>query len=182
MNSDVLRSQSMKAFSIFFAVLLFAGCGINSEKKKVLDRIAACEAKIYGDSTATIPDEKTGMEMIQAYTDYSNAWPKDTISAEYLFKGAEIAMNMNKSAMAIDYYNRILLNYPDFKKSAYCVFLQAFILENQMNQFDQAKSRYEEFIDKYPDHVLAKDARASIDNMGKPIEDLIKEWDKKNSQ
>ena len=171
-----------KIIFVVLSVLLVFGCGNNSEKKKALSRIAANEAKIFGDSTATIPDQKTGMDMIQAYTDYSTAWPKDTISAEFLFKGAEIAMNLNQSAMAIDYYNRILLNYPGFKKRPYCVFLQAFILENQMNLYDQAKARYQEFIDKYPDHILAKDARASIENMGKPIEELIKQWEEKNSK
>lgn len=171
-----------KILLLVFSVFLMAGCGANSEKKKALDRIATNEAKIFGDSKATIPDQKTGMEMIQAYTDYANAWPKDTISAEFLFKGAEIAMNLNQSGMAIEYYNRILLSYPAFTKRPYCLFLQAFILENQMNQYDQAKSRYQEFIDKYPDHVLAKDAKASIENMGKPIEELIKQWDEKNSR
>ncbi len=174
--------NSVKFLLIAFSVIFMVSCGENSEKKKAKEVIAASEAKIFGDSTATIPDEKTGLEMITAYTDYSKAWPKDTISAEYLFKAAEIAMNMNKSAMAIDYYNRILLSYPGFSKTPYCIFLQAFILENQMNQYDQAKARYQEFIDKYPDHVLAKDARASIDNMGKPIEELIKQWDKNNSK
>lgn len=171
-----------KTVLFIFSVILIAGCGINSEKKKVLDKIAVHEAKIFGDSTATIPDQQTGMEMIQAYADYANAWPKDTISAEFLFKGAEIAMNLNQSGMAIDFYNRILLSYPAFKKRPYCIFLQAFILENQMNQYDQAKARYQEFIDKYPDHILVKDAEASIRNMGKPIEELIREWDEKNSR
>ena len=164
------------------SVILIAGCGVNSEKKKALDRIGVNEARIFGDSTATIPDQKTGMEMIQAYADYANAWPKDTISAEFLFKGAEIAMNLNQPGMAMEYYNRILLYYPEFKKRPYCIFLQAFILENQMNQYDQAKARYQEFIDKYPDHVLARDAQKSIENMGKPIEELIKEWEEKNSK
>jgi len=175
-----MRSSSV--FILFVSVVFLAGCGQNSGKKKALDKIAMSEAKIFGDSTATIPDQKTGMEMIQAYTDYSNAWPKDTSSAEFLFKAAEIAMNLNQSGMAIDYYNRILLNYPEFNKRPYCIFLQAFILENQMNLFDQAKARYQEFIDKYPDHILVKDAKASIENMGKPIEELIKEWDLKNSR
>jgi TolA-binding protein len=172
----------IKIMLLLVSVTLIISCGTNAEKKKILDRIAASEAKIFGDTTATIPDEKTGMEMIQAYTDYANAYPKDTISAEFLFKGAEIAMNLNKSGMAIEYYNRILLSYPAFEKRPYCVFLQAFILENQMNQYDQAKARYQEFIDKYPDHVLVKDAQASIENMGKPIEELIKQWDEKNSR
>lgn len=171
-----------KFLLLAIAAVLMISCGGDPEKKKVIERIAAGEAKIFGDSTATIPDEAIGMEVIQAYTDYANGWPKDTISAEYLFKGAEIAMNLNKSGMAIEYYNRILLNYPEFKKRPYCMFLQAFILENQMNQYDQAKARYQEFIDKYPDHILVNDARASIENMGKPIEDLIKEWDLKNTK
>jgi len=174
--------KTVRLLILVLSVVLIAGCGTNSEKKKVLDRIAANEAIIFGDSTATIPDQKTGMEMIQAYTDYANAWPKDTISAEFLFKGAEIAMNLNQSTMAIEYYNRILLNYPDFSKRAFCLFLQAFILENQLNLYDQAKIRYQEFIDKYPEHVLVKDAMASIQNMGRPIEELIKEWDAKNSK
>jgi TolA-binding protein len=167
---------------VAFTVVLIAGCGDNGEKKKAVSRIAACEAKIFGDSTATIPDEKTGLEAIQAYTDFANAWPKDTLSAEYLFKGAEIAMNLNKSAMAIEGYNRILLNYPDFSKKPICIFLQAFILENQMMMYDQAKTRYQEFIEKYPEHVLAKDAKASIDNMGKPVEELIRQWEQNNSK
>jgi TolA-binding protein len=171
-----------KIVVLVLSATLIAGCGVNSEKKKAIEKITASEAKIFGDSTATIPDQKTGMEMIQAYVDYANAWPKDTISAEFLFKGAEIAMNLNQSGLAIEYYNRILLNYPEFKKRPYCVFLQAFILENQMNQYEQAKARYQEFIDKYPDHVLVKDAQASIENMGKPIEELIKQWDEKNSR
>jgi outer membrane protein assembly factor BamD (BamD/ComL family) len=162
-------------------MLVAVGCGANSEKKKALERIANQEAIIFGDSTATIPDQATGLAMIQAYADYANAWPEDTISAEFLYKGAEIAMNLNQPGMAIDYYNRILLDYPQFGKRAYCIFLQAFILENQMNLYDQAKARYQEFIEKYPDHVLVKDAEASIQNMGKPIEELIREWDQKNS-
>jgi TolA-binding protein len=164
------------------AVLLVAGCAGNAEKRKILDRIEAGEAKIFGDSLKAMPDQNTGMEMIQAYTDYANAFPDDTASAEYLFKGAEIAMNMKMSAMAIEYYKRIASAYPTYSKVPYCIFLQAFILENQLSQFDLAKGLYEEFLQKYPDHVLARDAQSSIDNMGKPIEELIREWESRSQE
>ena len=36
------------------------------------------------------------------------------------------------------------------------------------------------FIDKYPDHELADDAATSIKNLGKPIEEIIKEFEKEN--
>jgi len=162
------------------AVAILAGCAGNAEKKRILDRIAASEAKIFGDSLRAIPDQNTGMEAIQAYTDYANEYPGDTLSAEYLYKGAEIAMNLKMSAMAVEYYKRILEAYPAYSRAPYCIFLQAFILENQMNQYDQAKALYQEFIDKYPNHALTRDARLSIENMGKPIEELIREWESKN--
>jgi len=165
---------------IFAAVLTF-GCGQGGEKKKMINRIAAGEAKIFGDSVSTIPDQNTGMEMIQAYTDFANEYPEDTASAEYLFKGAEIAMNMKMSAMAIEYYRRIIDSYPSYSRVAYCLFLQAYILENDLKQYDQATQVYQQVVDKYPNHVLAKDARASIQNMGKPIEELIREWEQKNN-
>jgi outer membrane protein assembly factor BamD (BamD/ComL family) len=169
-------------FVLLVLALMTLGCGQGAEKKKLTDRIAAGEAKIFGDSLSTIPDQNTGMEMIQAYTDFANEFPDDTASAEYLFKGAEIAMNMKMSAMAIEYYRRIIDSYPNYSKVAYCLFLQAFILENDLKQYDQAKQVYQDFVNKYPNHVLAKDALASIQNMGKPIEELIKEWEQQNKQ
>ena len=175
----------MRIRTLLFGSLTFlflTGCAGNAEKRKILDRIEAGEARIFGDSLRTLPDQNTGMEMIQAYTDYANAYPDDSASAEYLFKGAEIAMNMKMSAMAIEYYKRIAAAYPAYSKVPYCIFLQAFILENQLNQYDQAKSFYQEFLQKYPNHVLARDAQLSIDNMGKPIEDLIREWESRSQE
>jgi outer membrane protein assembly factor BamD (BamD/ComL family) len=174
--------KNLTVLLIIVVNILAAGCGQGGEKKKMIERIAAGEAKIFGDTTSTIPDQNTGMEMIQAYTDFANEFPEDTASAEYLFKGAEIAMNMKMSAMAIDYYRRIIDSYPSYSKVAYCLFLQAFILENDLKQYEQAKQVYQDFVSKYPNHVLVKDAMASINNMGKPIEELIKEWEQQNKQ
>ncbi len=168
---------------IFVAsLLIFAGCGRNAEKKKLIEKIAAGEARIFGDSVTVSPDLNTGMEMIQAYTDFANEYPDDTASAEYLFKGAEIAMNMKMSGMAIEYYKRIVDSWPGYSKVGYCIFLQAFILENDLKQYDQATNAYQDFLNRFPDHVLAKDARMSIQNMGKPIEELIREWEMQNKE
>ncbi|HBB93007.1 MAG: hypothetical protein A2X22_11300 [Bacteroidetes bacterium GWF2_49_14] len=175
----------MKNFLILVFVmsaLILTGCGRNAEKKKLIEKIAAGEARIFGDTITVSPDLNTGMEMIQAYTDFANTYPDDTASAEYLFKGAEIAMNMKMSGMAIEYYKRIVDSWPGYSKVGYCIFLQAFILENDLKQYDQATKAYEDFLNRFPDHVLAKDARMSIQNMGKPIEELIREWETQNKE
>ena len=45
-----------------------------------------------------------------------------------------------------------------------------------MQQYDEAKKLYREFLDKYPGHELAEDAMVSIQNMGKSLEELIDSW------
>lgn len=161
--------------------ILLASCTGSREKRKMTGLISEMEAKLYGD-TVTIMDNSRGMEMIRAYTGFADAYPDDTASAEYLFKSAEIAMNLKMSGMAIEYYKRIIGAYPAFKKVPYCIFLQAFILENQLQQYDQAKALYEQFARQYPNHPLADDARLSVENMGKPLEELIKSWEQKKQE
>ena len=162
--------------AIFLAAALLTACDANREQKKARERISSLEAQAYGD-TVTVIDPGLGMEMIQAYTDYANTYPEDTLSAEYLYKGAEIAMNLKMAGLAIETYKRILASYPNFSKSDYCIFLQAFILENQLEQFDQAKLLYEEFVRLFPDHPMADDAKLSIQNMGIPLEELVRMWE-----
>jgi len=115
--------------------------------------------------------------MIQAYENFVEAYPQDSLTPEYLYKSSEIAMNLQMAGRAIEGFQKILDNYPDFDKRAFCIFLQAFIYENQMQQYDTAKQLYQEFLEKYPSHDLAEDAMVSIQNMGKSLEELIKSWE-----
>lgn len=175
----------MKSISnLLWSVVLITGlvaCSANSEKKKLQAEVDRVEKIIYEDSTG-IPDRNKALELIQAYENYANAFPEDTLSPEYLFKGAEVAMNMNMSGRAIEYHQRILNSWPDYSKASYSLFLQAFIYENQMQQLETARKLYQEFIQKYPEHPLADDAQVSLDNMGKSIEELIEAWEKQESK
>lgn len=165
----------------FLLVLLIASsCAQNAEKKKLANEVIRLETEILSDSSGIL-DRNKGLEMIQAYENYANALPKDSLAPEYLYKGAEIAMNLQMAGTAIEYHQRILNNYPDFDNRAYCIFLQAFIYENQMQQYEPAKKLYQEFIDSFPEHPLADDAAVSISNMGKSLEELIQSWEKKEN-
>jgi len=169
----------MKNLAIFvFIGLLVSSCGANSEIKEMRDRIDELEAILLADTVSQLNRSKA-QELIQAYEHFANAVPEDSLTPEYLYKSAEIAMNLNMSGRAIENYQRILNNYQDFDKRAYCIFLQAFVYENQMQQYETARKLYELFINQYPDHDLADDARVSIDNMGKSLEELIKSWEEK---
>jgi hypothetical protein len=51
-----------------------------------------------------------------------------------------------------------------------------------MNNKNKAKEVYQQFIDKYPNHNLARDAKVSIENMDIPLDELIKKFEGKNRQ
>lgn len=167
------------SFVLIAGILLsVSSCNNNAEKKKLASDVAELEAVILTDTTSLL-DRTLALELIQAYENYANALPGDSLSPEYLYKGAEIAMNLQQAGRAIEFHQRILINYPDFDKKSYCLFLQAFIYENQMQQYETSKKLYLDFIEKYPNHPLADDAQVSISNMGKSLEELIKSWEAK---
>ena len=62
------------------------------------------------------------------------------------------------------------------------MFLQGFIYETQLNDTSKARVIYEQVIQKYPNTQFAIDSKASIDNLGKTPEQLIKEFEAKNKK
>jgi hypothetical protein len=49
-----------------------------------------------------------------------------------------------------------------------------------IQKYEDASRYYRLFLKKYPNHPLAKDAKISLDNIGKTPEDLVKEFELKN--
>jgi TolA-binding protein len=144
-------------------------------------KIAALEEKIASENFTL--DEKgmqTASELVGAYLEYAETFKDNPESADFLYKAADISLNINKSKEALDLYNRIIYQYPDYKKAPECLFLIAYIYENFFQNFGKAKEVYEAFIAKYPDHDFADDAAISIQNMGKSPEELIRMFEEKN--
>jgi tetratricopeptide (TPR) repeat protein len=124
--------------------------------------------------------EKAG-ELQDLYVELAESNPGDTLSAEYYFKAAELAMNLNKTQQALELYNKIIYTFPEFKKAPESLFLMAFIYENTLQNYGRAKELYELFLEKYPDHDFADDARFSLMYLGKSPEELMKEFEEKNA-
>ena len=104
------------------------------------------------------------------------------MSPEYLFKSANLYRYKRKFFEALSIYENIESNYPEFDKGPQSLFLQAFIFENELGDLEKARSLYEEFLEKYPDDDFAKDAQHCLDNLGKPLDDIIKEFEEQEEQ
>ncbi|OGU55041.1 MAG: hypothetical protein A2V66_07875 [Ignavibacteria bacterium RBG_13_36_8] len=76
--------------------------------------------------------------------------------------------------MAIKNYRAIFERFPDNPDAPNSLFMVGFIQANELNQLDSAKSTYNLFIKKYPNHELKASAQAEIENLGLAPEEILK--------
>ena len=159
---------------LIILIILFSGCKQKSERDIAIENINELEIKLYGDAIITEIDYKMASDMIQAYLSFAEKFKEDSLAPEYIYKAADISMNIMQGSQAILYLENIKLKYPDFKNIPVCLFLQAFIYEDQLHDQKSAKELFLQFMEKYPNHDLYDDAESSVKNMGKSLEEIIK--------
>ncbi|MFZ4741282.1 MAG: tetratricopeptide repeat protein [Bacteroidales bacterium] len=170
----------MKTIKIISLVILsiFALSACKSARDKSIEQISILEKELI--SSTTKIDSVKAQQLIDLYINYADQFKNDSITPFFLFKAADISMNIMKPMQSIDLLNKVMLNYPNFTKAPDCLFLKAFIYENQTHELEKAEKAYNEFLQKYPNNEFAPSAKASVENLGVPIETLIKSFENKN--
>lgn len=111
-----------------------------------------------------------------AYVDACEAYvlanPKDAEASSFLFYAGEIAKTVGSFSKTLKIYDWILDKYPNSTEAPKAQFLKAFILEENIKNTEAAKKNYELFIEKFPNHHFADDARFSLKNLGKTSEEI----------
>ncbi len=178
-----------KLIVLFCGLFLLFACADKSKndgsnkrsEATYIQSIDSLEKVLYAKTDKGI-DRSAALATIGAYAGIVKDYPSTKLAAEYLFKAGEISSSLNYSTEAIGYFKAAYDNYPDFNKASYCLFLQAFIYENQLHQLGEAAHLYNEVIKKFPNEKIAQDAQACLNNLGKTDEELIKEFDAKNKK
>lgn len=172
----------MKYNYLVFILLFFAlACKQQKTPEEVMQfEIAKMEENLSQNAMSL--NEANGFEMLKKYDLYVQKFPQDTLVPALLFKSGELAMTIKATNKALFYFNKLQNNFPDYKNTPYSVFLQAFLYESQMNDTAKAREYYNLFISKYPNHSLVKDAKASINMLGKDLNEIIKEFEAKNKE
>lgn len=164
-------------FSVLFLLLTLFSC--NSNPSGNLDsKINDTEGLLFdeiGQFNKVIAEQ-----LVQLYIKRIDSLPKDSLTSDYLFKAADVSVNLGNSARTLVLLNRFSREYPKHEQAPISLFLKAFVYETQMNDTSQARLAYEEFLYRYPESDFAKDAHSAIDNLGKSPEDLIREFELKN--
>jgi TolA-binding protein len=119
---------------------------------------------------------------MSSYLNFVDKHPQDTSASQYLYKALNLAMGTNQGEKAMELANRTLNEYPKSEKIAETVFLKAFIYENLLSNLGLAQKTYNDFLSRFPDHELADDAQAALNNLGKSPEELIREFEQKAAE
>lgn len=164
----------MRYLLLIPVIALMVGCGGGNESPAdVSVRIRAMEDSLFQSLTF---DRRKALAMIDVYKAYANANPYDTLSAQYLLKAANLAKSMHDGEQSVKLYDRILKDFPSWKRLPDVMYLKAFTIDSELDRKGEAETAYREVIARYPDHPFAKDARAMIENLKYTDEELIQRF------
>jgi outer membrane protein assembly factor BamD (BamD/ComL family) len=167
-----------KLFFVLGATAFIASCTPAIEKDA--EKINSAEATLFSSEQGSL-DRAKALALVDMYIDFANKYPEDSMASEYLFKGAEFCLNLGEGQRAIELYDRVITDYPDFRKVPECMFLKGYVYENYLGDLDNAKIIYLRFLEDYPDNEFADDAAISIQNLGKTPEELIRQFEEQQS-
>ena len=192
--------KQLKFIAILISFSFFIACGSNTEEsKKENDKMeiksnvidvnkmnrenlkALVEKREKALENGDTPDNARKYDLMKAYVAYGIRFQSYKYADEYLFKGARLCSELGKITESIKYFDKLYSNYPDFKDRPLALFMKAFVLENHAQNLDEAKVVYEQFLSEYPTHEMADDAKISIANLGKTPEQIIREFEVRDS-
>jgi tetratricopeptide (TPR) repeat protein len=165
----------MRALLILITVALLASC--QSKQEKLREEIRAGESKLFND-TVKMLNAVAANETYNKYILYADTY-KDDSAANYLFRAADLTNGLRRPKESITIYERIRKDYPNFNKAAACLFMEGFLYETALNDKENAKIMYKQFIDMYPKHQLTPSAQASLDQLNSNMtdEELIRKFE-----
>lgn len=178
---------------------LFTSCQSPEEKaaeKAKQDSITAVDTKLKHKRTVDSAENlmradktynmKNAMGTLKAYNDYIQKYPADTLTAEYLFRAADLAMGAKQYTESANYLETILDQHKGYRKYPDACFVAAFVydtyLEDVNHGGDRAKQLYQFIIDNYPNTSYAEQSKVLITYIGvseeKMLDDIIKKGGK----
>ncbi len=129
--------------------------------------------KIFDNPDESGVNKGNSQYYVDACEAYALANPNSVASPDFLYKASEIARTLRTFPKALSLYDWIISKYPEYEKAPTVLFLKGFLLENQFNDLEMAKTTYKQFLDKYPKSDLADDVAFLYENIGKSDEEIM---------
>ncbi|MBE6336528.1 MAG: tetratricopeptide repeat protein [Lentimicrobiaceae bacterium] len=162
-----------RIFLSLFVALMLLSCGDKIRVKK----IKKLESKVFAKGVEL--KEENVINLVDAYLLYAEQNPDDAKSPDFLFKALDVAVGINAEGpqKAIEVADILIEKYPDFEMTPMATYIKGFVYESVVGDLDKAKAVYLQFLEMYPDNPMAEEVRTVVDNLGIPLEELIKTFE-----
>jgi len=151
---------------------------LKPEEERLDTRITDLEDQLYPESASKIDPIAAG-KLVRKYETYAQKFPKSDNAALYLYKAGEVARSSGDMRRSVSLLEQLYEGYRSYEKAPQALFLAGFVYENDLKNLDKAKEIYSTFMKKYPDHELSASVKFSLENLGKPADEIIKSFEGK---
>jgi tetratricopeptide (TPR) repeat protein len=160
-----------KLLTLLTAATLLAACGTENpqteeanadaaKRQEMLTQIQDLHTQAFEEDVRM--DRSVGHDLMKSYIAFANAFPKDSLTAEYLFEAADIGRELGRHQQAINLYQNVHDGYPSFKGRAEAAFLIGFIYQTGLNDRIMAEKHYNKVIELHPESEWAKAAKDAL--------------------
>lgn len=118
-------------------------------------------------------DIKKLNKLIALSIDLVNNYPENETAPEKLDLAAQLSYAKGNARQSVEYYNRLINEYPDFAGLEYSYFMYANHLDLDLRKIDEATKAYQEFIERFPNSQFIPEAKMRLENIDMSMEDII---------
>jgi tetratricopeptide (TPR) repeat protein len=134
------------------------------------------EATLFNDDLTT--NAEVIPAVVEKYCQFVEQNPDAATAPDWLFKALEISVSQKDVEKSGEICDKLMKDYPDYDKTPAGMFMTAsFIYEDQLRDLDKAREMYEKILADYPENELIPSVEASLRNLGKTPEELIREFE-----
>lgn len=174
-----------KSIVLFALLVVFASCNNGTSEKvnprqEKLDSIKTEESKLVDNINQPV-NSISAEKLMELYLSYIKEFPSDSMSTEFMFKRAEILMNIQREKEAIQVLDSLILIYPESSLVPVSLHLKGFIWDDKLKSPEMARICFEQLVQEYPEHQLAQNAKDYLMILGMTPEEIIEKFDEKNS-
>ncbi len=167
--------KNLKLISVALLVLLFAA-SCNNQKQELKQEIEATEDRLFSNQAGNLHQDSARL-LVEQYMQYAENFPEDTLAQNYMFKAARVDVALGDYESGLKKLKSMEEKYPESHHIPKVLLLKGTIYEDYMQDYDKAGQAYQQLIDDYPDDEFAKDAAVLKKNLGKSLDEIIREFE-----
>ncbi len=158
-----MNAANGRIWVIFVFGTMFIGMGCGSKSPE----------ELFAEAQTAAADSSSLAQAVEDLDAFLEQYPRHESSPKARKWLAVLAQQAGDARSAIAHYERLLSDYPESEYAAEAQFMVAYIHEEHLKDFEEARLAYQRVIDNFPHSELAKSARYLLPNLGRDPEEWV---------